>query len=912
MKILKSKILQMAAAFFSIIALVAFGLYRYNQSLQDSLAVYSCNTLNEITQQQKYSFVAALDERFSNIKTIAGMLADTTDITAISSKQQIIPLLQDAVLDSGFGLLIFGDLQGNAITNNNRELNLLGVDYFNNAIAGETYLSEPFTPPFDSREVVAFSTPVVVDGTTVGVLVGIYDTLDLGMILTPFFGQTGYAYVCNSKGDIIAKSNIDGELLSGSLMSGVQDMKVVKYDSVENIRDNVSNGQGGHTILIHNDHKKLAHYTPIGINDWFVVSVVRDSIIASQAANITRNMLQLSAGIVILFVCVFSIYVINNRRQEKVLYKAAYIDELTGLPNLAKFKIDAQKVLREHKDQKFMVIKFDIYQFKMVNEMFGFEIGDMIIRMIADTTKTILDGNYTVFARVNADAFVLLDNYHSIEDMDQRRYRAVTAFKHAAAKIIAYKIDFRFGRYSIQPGETDINMILEKVNLAHRIAKEERHIDFFEYDEELKKQLIAEAELESRMEYALENNEFIVFLQPKYQLASEKVIGAEALVRWRHNGEMIAYPNDFIPLFEKNGFVTKLDMYMLDKVCQIIKGWMDQQQQPVTISVNFSRVHLQNDRFVKDVDDIVSRYGIPKKYIEIELTESTIFDNEDMMHNVLSKFHESGYTLTMDDFGTGYSSLGLLKNLPVDVIKMDKAFFTNNKYRSRARIVIESVMQMAKKLGIHTVAEGVETQDHIDFLRTVGCDIVQGYYYAKPVEASQFTLEYKEYPKLDPQPTYEEELSELIQPVLSENDFTLSVYVYRLLYMVLCNALNNMKDEAEMYNLVIESGRSAGATFAEEVLDLHQTADQFYIQLIETFQEAEIDFLKPIDYEQDSGKFVCRIQAANTSKPFYQFYKGFMEGILTQYAGKTYLSKDMDTDTTGSYLCRFEAKEYRI
>ncbi|MEG0229030.1 MAG: EAL domain-containing protein, partial [Oscillospiraceae bacterium] len=209
-------------------------------------------------------------------------------------------------------------------------------------------------------------------------------------------------------------------------------------------------------------------------------------------------------------------------------------------------------------------------------------------------------------------------------------------------------------------------------------------------------------------------------------------------VRWQKPDGILVSPSEFIPIFENNGFITKLDMYMFEQVCKIIKGWIDLNLPVIHISVNFSRNHLLNYNFINELIEISEKYHVPRKYIEIELTETVIFENEELIEAVLHKIHSAGFTFSMDDFGTGYSSLGLLKNLPVDVIKIDRSFFTNSKYIARANYVVESVMIMAKKLNIYTVAEGIEEIEQIDFLKKIGCDIVQGFYYAKPMPADDF------------------------------------------------------------------------------------------------------------------------------------------------------------------------------
>ncbi len=429
-----------------------------------------------------------------------------------------------------------------------------------------------------------------------------------------------------------------------------------------------------------------------------------------------------------------------------MLTDMAYYDSLTGLYNINKFKIAGEEILRQYSDLRFVVVKIDILNFKIVNEMFGFDIGDIVVQAVGNFIQKIRNENgldIGAVARVNADEFILL--YLEGEDNDEGDNRTEMfekAFNEQISSILGnHRIEFRYGRYYLDKGETDINSAIEKANIAHRIAKTQKNGKVCNYDDTFKQRVLWETEIQNKTEAALKNEEFKVYLQPKYSLDTESIVGAEALVRWQEpNGHLIP-PGEFIPLFERNGFVTKLDMYMFEHVCAMIKRRITMGLRVVTVSVNFSRLHLLNDKFAETLLEIISRYNIPHKHIEIELTESAIFDNEELLKKLLNDLHNAGFTLSMDDFGSGYSSLGLLKNLPVDVVKIDRSFFTDDINKARATAVIESVMLMAKKLGIQTVAEGVETKEHVSFLKEVGCDIVQGYYYAKPMPMDEFEKE---------------------------------------------------------------------------------------------------------------------------------------------------------------------------
>ena len=433
-------------------------------------------------------------------------------------------------------------------------------------------------------------------------------------------------------------------------------------------------------------------------------------------------------------------YDISDIYREKVSYieklkQSAFIDELTGERTFFKFKEDAQVLLDHSIDFKYALVKLDIENFKLVNKTFGLEVGNHILKTVSTAIKSLLSSKDEAFARISVDEFIVLYRYHGMDELDECRESFIRTFNELIQENADYNIKFKIGQYVIKKevdSNQDINDFYEFVNFAHRQAKQHLDIDVTLYDEAFLKEALREKEIENKMAKALSDHEFLVFLQPKYRLSDEAIDGAEALVRWKTKDGNYIYPNDFIPILEKNGFITQLDMYMLEGACRIISRWICNGIAPVRISVNFSRQHLKNRKFVADVLEIVERFQIDPKWIEIELTETAIFDNFSLLEDILLQLHQAGFTMSMDDFGSGYSSLGLLKNLRVDVIKIDRSFFVNQQSEQRSKIVLGSVIDMAKKLGIYTVAEGVEEQVHIDLLRELGCDIVQGYFYSKP------------------------------------------------------------------------------------------------------------------------------------------------------------------------------------
>lgn len=424
------------------------------------------------------------------------------------------------------------------------------------------------------------------------------------------------------------------------------------------------------------------------------------------------------------------------------LEKLIYVDVLTGDRTYHKFKIDAQRILEKYPDELHFLVKLDIANFKLINQIYGYEKGNEVLCCVSKALEHMMRNENEIFARISNDEFIALFTLQNKNEIEGLNRKFIDNFQEFMGSDFSFQCKFPHGRFLVEPGyirKVHISEMFEKVNVAHKAAKAEKTIEFTFYDEQMTKEALRVKKIENRMADALKNEEFVVYLQPKYFLEDEQIGGAEALVRWKNENTDLFLPGTFIPVFEQDGFVTKLDFYVFEKVCWIIKSWIVGGVEPVTVSVNFSRLHLDNPDFVIQLCEIADRVGIERKYLEIEITETAILDNIDSMEVILSDIHDSGFTMSMDDFGSGYSSLGMLKDLHVDVIKMDRSFFVDQKDLERSKSVVGCVIQMAAEIGIRIVAEGVEEKAHIDFLRALKCDMVQGYYYAKPMPVEQFT-----------------------------------------------------------------------------------------------------------------------------------------------------------------------------
>ncbi len=411
---------------------------------------------------------------------------------------------------------------------------------------------------------------------------------------------------------------------------------------------------------------------------------------------------------------------------------------MTGADSIDKFKINSNKLFAKNNPEEYALFYIDVDKFKYINDMFGYDMGNDTLIHISNTIASELKED-EIFARVSADHFVLLIKYKTDDDIKTRLnniYNKVQILSNP--KINYYKLILDCGIYKISKSDNDINTIMDRANTARKTIKGGHKNSFAFYDKEMHKKILKEKEIENSMVDALNNGEFIVYFQPKYSLSDYQIIGAEALVRWDNPQKGLIPPIEFIPVFERNGFIVNIDFYVFEEVCKKIREWMDEGQKVVPISVNLSRMHFVNSNFIEKFKLIVDKYKIPTRLIELELTETAVLDNIEGLLDTMNNLKEKGFVISMDDFGTGYSSLNLLKELPVDILKLDRAFFTEKDESNNEKIVISNVIKMAKELKMKVISEGVETISQVEFLKQIGCDMVQGYLFSKPMPVKEF------------------------------------------------------------------------------------------------------------------------------------------------------------------------------
>jgi|GEM_PF-443967 len=436
-------------------------------------------------------------------------------------------------------------------------------------------------------------------------------------------------------------------------------------------------------------------------------------------------------------------YLVRLRSKQDV-DRITYRDKLTGAMNFTAFQLEFERLLNSTSDRNYAIVYSDIDRFKFINEKYGYRAGDSILRSVAEIFERQL-GSGEFFARVTADKFIALMKYSSVVELDQRINAIQDSINHIRkTENTCYYLPVRSGVYLIQPRDTSTSGMIDLANLARKSVKNIHISTISHFNETMKSRLKRQQDIEQVMADALVREEFVVYYQPKFALSNNRLAGAEALVRWkRPDMSTVMRPDEFIPIFEDNGFVIELDFYVLERVCRKLRRDMDSNMPVLPISVNFSRTHLNSDGLIPRLHDCLQRYQIPPNLIEIEITESALTENESYLIDMISQLHNIGLVVSMDDFGSGFSSLNLLKKLPVDVLKIDKNFFAGDSATERERCIIENVVNMARSLGIHVVSEGVETTEQANFLRSIKCDLAQGYLFSAPVDEQTYENNYQ-------------------------------------------------------------------------------------------------------------------------------------------------------------------------
>lgn len=423
----------------------------------------------------------------------------------------------------------------------------------------------------------------------------------------------------------------------------------------------------------------------------------------------------------------------NQRKKRKDLVE---LDELTGVYTSYKFNEEAKKLLKNNPRTNYSIFSVDIDNFKYINELYGYDVGTQILKTFSGFVGGKIFPTYPMGRRF-ADNFIMMLYTETLKDKLKDSIESENKIYKMLQDTLGEKYNFSFsvGIYDVVDRTLDFNYMVDCANLARLEGKDKTGNTVNKFTEEMDKVRNYNKEIITNMNTALNNKEFTMFYQCKNDLKTGEIIGAEALVRWI-SSENMRSPADFIPLFEKNGFIEKLDFYVLDTVCEFIQKNSD--KDIPKISVNFSGVTIKKKRVVEKIQEVIERYDINPDKLDIEITETAFVDCSSQLLEIISELRSLGFTISLDDFGAGVSSFNRLKELPIDSLKIDRAFIVGTIGQEKGITILKNVIKMGIELDMEIVAEGIETEEQLELLQKLGCHVGQGYYFSKPCPEEEF------------------------------------------------------------------------------------------------------------------------------------------------------------------------------
>lgn len=710
------------------ILLIAVGL-GYMTYMLNKIEANTYNSINTIVQNDTKNLKTEIINQEAILRSITSYISSVNKV----EKEKIFDMYEKSDITSQFIRMAIMTQDGKTITNDGFEVNYSDEieSFFKD---NEIKIFDNKISRIDGKRINIYSQAVNVQDTKVAILLIISTESYKNIFVNNIFESKGFSYIVDNTGNIIVSANIDRG--TGNLINNIDNMLVgnskEKFEKNQNvIESNIENGIAGERILQTSYGKTYMVYEPIGVNGWALVYFIPSSAISGEInqALLLTFIVSIVVILIALIVCIY-IVVSNNKKQIK-LYEYAYIDPVTKKGNIYYLRKYGQEELEKDKKNLYLAI-LDVNKFKMINKAYGYKVGDEILFGIGVKLREIL-GDNSIICRYSNDYFSMIFRYEN--DINALINTIISNIEKLKINDEVYDLSVNLGLYKIQEDDNNISVIMDKAIIAHSLSKGNVFDKFYIYDEKVEKKIEFESKIEQNMESALRKKEFKIYYQPKFNTKEESLYGAEALVRWYHDGEIIT-PDKFIPLFEKNRFILKLDLYIFEQVCKDLKMWKEKYGKNVVVSINVSRQHFMDEHFLERYLRITTKYGINPNNIDLEITESAAIEEGIDILAIMKRMKEYGFLISIDDFGTGYSSLNMLQDMPIDILKIDKSFV--DQIGKSKRNIIDYIINIAKELKFKTIAEGVETKEQRDYLLERKCDIIQGYYYEKPIKEEEF------------------------------------------------------------------------------------------------------------------------------------------------------------------------------
>ena len=716
------------------------------------LSNYSILYTKKITQEQYESDYMSIAQAYSHVttgflnqaETALTIFANHTTLVNGTTAEITDFLVKNNQLKPDFLLNIFyADINGDLVTSERKYANVSDREYFIpviNAKSGEFIVGNSAYSKTSGVMTVHIVTPVFDKNEKCkGLIGGAVELSTLHNILNNVKIKTkGEAFILDKKGVYLSHPNTEY----------IMNIFIPKDDEYKEL-SSLKLAQQRHGIYKAKSADKKDVYVfldPIDQTDWTIgVSVPEEEIfkLYKKLKGIQLTIIFVLIIEILVFIILGVIYI--------TIISGSY-DPITNLYNQEKFEKKARKMLKQFEGSGFILIDADLRGFKFINQTYGEEAANQILIKFANLLKGETLKFNGLCAKGYADHFYVFAKIENdsngktvaMEKASKSIEKIAKELKSKDIHVVAkYGITFLNSDRKIQSRTKTIRTLIGEASFAKSLIKENVTKAFEIYSPRIEEKINYEHKIERRMEDAVKNDEFFVMYQPKIELSTDKIIGAEALVRWNSSDPELGFlsPAKFIPLFEKNGFIEELDFIVYEKVFKFLRNQIDIGNNVVPISVNMSRNHTKEDKINNFISRFVStfnKYNLSPDLVEVEIVEESVANDKIILQQVIDALHNNGFSIAMDDFGKGESSLNMLSSIPIDVVKFDQNFLRNNSSLEESSDFITSLVDLGKKLNKKTVFEGVETKEQRDFLRSINCDVVQGYFYSKPLSENDF------------------------------------------------------------------------------------------------------------------------------------------------------------------------------
>lgn len=729
------------AAFLGVVMIGAVGLIAAmnNKNQEEFLNENAQIQLNYETQLISQEVDMFLSGNMDTIETLAEIIARENEEDW--NNQNLKTALNEVQIKMNFANINIFNRNGIGYDLEGKEQKVAFCPYFQRALLGDTSITFSDFYENSEEEDLIFTVPIHYKGEITGVLrasmeIGVFNNL---MSFNTFRGKED-VYLLQQDGKIMAA--LTENTMETKDFFSLLDTNDLIYNELMKV---INQGKSLLTKATFRDVDCYLSFAGIKnlIDGGIMVTIPRDQLLElfhedDKTVSSTYQLILLMTVIITAALLVFMSIVESMKRYR--IERLAYYDEVTEGINYNRFKKDTSVLLHKSSNKGYAIIEIAIDRFDYIKEFFGIQESYLILKYISQILKENVKSD-EIYCRLNTDYFVLLLKCHNKEELSNRiNYLDIKigGFEEKDIKKDKYELRLHYGIYCIEEDDVDLELMISRANHALFLVKNDKKQPYEYYTGAMQNRIIDEKEIEEHMNIALEEKEFLVYFQPKYDLNTGMQVGAEALVRWLHPEKGLMYPGRFIGVLEKNGFIVKLDMYILDILCHWLKVWIEKGYRPIPLSINISRLNLFDENFIDNIEAILERYGIPANLIQLEIAEEVVSDNIELLSSLMERLKEYGFLISMDDFGTGTTSMNTLYHIHVDELKLDRKFLLGAEKTERGKNVIKSIIEMAKRLDINVVSEGVENKAQAKMLKELGCDMIQGFVFSDPLPIKEY------------------------------------------------------------------------------------------------------------------------------------------------------------------------------